>query len=106
MGNLYEFLCLYFALTPAPRIFTNLFKVPISILRRINIRVIIYLDNMLLVGATMEEISKSTDIVIFILQHLEFIMNLEKSVLSPTQETKLLGLKLNSLGMTVSLTQE
>ena len=61
---------------------------------------------MLLVGATMEEISKSTDIVIFILQHLEFIMNLEKSVLSPTQETKLLGLKLNSLEMTVSLTQE
>ena len=32
-GNLYEFLCLCFGLGPAPRIFTGLLKVPISVLR-------------------------------------------------------------------------
>ena len=46
-GSLYEFLCLCFNLDPAPSIFTKLLKVPISVLRRINIRVIIYLDDML-----------------------------------------------------------
>ena len=35
-GNLYEFLCLCFGLGPAPRIFTKLLKVPISVLRRHN----------------------------------------------------------------------
>ena len=42
--NLYEFLCLYFGLGPALRIFTKLLKVPMTILRRINIKILIYLD--------------------------------------------------------------
>ena len=45
-GNLYEFLCLAFGLAPSPRVFTKLMKVPISILRRINIRLVIYLEDM------------------------------------------------------------
>ena len=31
-GNLYEFLCLSFSLGPAPRIFTKLLKIPVSVL--------------------------------------------------------------------------
>ena len=34
-GKLYEFLCLAFGLGPAPRIFTKLMKVPISLLRKL-----------------------------------------------------------------------
>ena len=48
--NLYEFLCLCFGLGPAPRIFTKLLKVPISVLRRLMIRVIIYLDDLFILG--------------------------------------------------------
>ena len=48
-GQLHEFLCLCFGLGPAPRIFTKLLKIPIAILRRINMRIIVYLDNMLLI---------------------------------------------------------
>ena len=54
-GKLYEFLCLCFGLGPAPRIFTKLLKVPMAILRRLGIRIIIYLDDMLLIGKTIEE---------------------------------------------------
>ena len=36
-GNLYEFFCSCFGLGPATRIFTKLLKIPISVLRRINI---------------------------------------------------------------------
>ena len=49
-GNLYEFLCLCFGLGPAPRIFTKLLKVPISVLRRVMTRVAIYLDDLLILG--------------------------------------------------------
>ena len=49
-GNLYEFLCLCFGLGPAPRVFTKILKVPTSLLRRLNIRIFIYLDDMLLMS--------------------------------------------------------
>ena len=56
-GNLYEFLCFCFGLGPAPRIFTKLLKVPMTVLRRINIKIITYLDDMLLIGHSLEEYS-------------------------------------------------
>ena len=40
-GNLYEFLCLCFGLGPTLQIFTKLLKVPMTVIRRINIRIII-----------------------------------------------------------------
>ena len=92
-GNLNKFLCLCFSLGPAPRIFTKLFKIPIGILRRINIRIVIYLDDMLLMGYSIEEISLCRDTVIFLLQHLGFVINWKKSVLTPVQEIKFSGAK-------------
>ena len=47
-GKFDEFLCLCFCLGLAPRIFAKILKVPISLLRRLNIRIAIYLDDMLL----------------------------------------------------------
>ena len=49
-GNLYEFLCLCFGLGPAPRVFTKLLKIPMPVLRRINIRIVIYLDDRFKLG--------------------------------------------------------
>ena len=66
-GNLYEFLCLYFSLGPAPRIFTKLLKKTVSVLSRINIQIVIYLDDMLIMGQTVQEILMSRDTVIFLL---------------------------------------
>ena len=63
-GTLYEFLCLCFGLGPAPLIFTKILKVPISLLRRLQIRVIIYLDDMLLMSQTLEELLMSRDTII------------------------------------------
>lgn len=45
--NFYEFLCLCVSLVPAPLIFTKILKIPIALLRRINVRIIIFLDDML-----------------------------------------------------------
>ena len=61
---------------------TNFYKVdemPITILCCLNIRMIIYLDDMLLKGYSVE------GRVIFLVQHLDFIINCKKSVLTPEQ---------------------
>ena len=55
---------------------------------------------------TMEEILMSRDTVIFLLQHLGFDLNLEKSLLNTVWDIKLLGLTINSLMMCLFLPQE
>ena len=57
---------------------------------------------MFLLGRTIEEVLMAKDTVIFLLQHLVFITNLEKSVLIPTQNIEILGLTVDSIRMTVS----
>ena len=93
-GNLYEFLCLCFGLGPAPRIFTKLLKIPTSLLRRKNIRLIIYLDDILIMVRSLEEIIMSGDTVIFLLQHLGFIINLQKlepNIIGTKHKTRVFG---------------
>ena len=76
-GKLYEFLWLYFGLGPAPRIFTKLFKIPVSVLRRLNILIIIYLGYMLFTGHTIEEMLMARETGIFLLQQPGFALNVK-----------------------------
>ena len=104
-GNLYKFLFLCFGLGSASRIFTKLLKAPMTILRRANIKIIIYLDNMLLIDHSLEEIVMSRDTVIFLLQHLGFVINWKKSVLAPVQETEFSDQTINSVTLELSLSK-
>ena len=90
-------------LGPAARIFTKLLKVSMTILRKINIKIIIYLNDMLFIGHSLEETAMSRDTVIFLLQHLGFVINWKKSVLTPVQEIELLDLTINSVTLELSL---
>ena len=74
-----------------------------KILRSINIKIIIYLGNMLLIGRSLEEIVMSRDTVIVLLQHLRFVINWKKSVLTPVQKIEFLGLEINSVTLELSL---
>ena len=105
-GKLYEFLCLAFGLGPAPRIFTKLMKVPISLLRRLGIRLVIYLDDLLIVASSKEEMEQARDTVLFLFHHLGLTINLKKSVLTPSQRLEFLGIIVDSLTMTFSLSQK
>ena len=105
-GTLYEFLCLCFGLGPAPLIFTKLMKVPISLLRRLNSRLIIYLDNMLIMARSVQELIFHQDTVIYFKQNLGFVLNLKKSVLEPYQKIEFLGMVIDSMKMEISLPQE
>ena len=61
-------------------------------LRRLNILIIIYLDDMLLIGHIIEETLMARDTVIFLLQKLGFVLNLKKSLLTPTVDSLIMTL--------------
>ena len=66
---LYEFHYLYFWLSPAPPVFTKLLKVLVSLLRKLYVRNIIYLDDILLMASSLEDFLMTRDTLVFILQH-------------------------------------
>ena len=104
--KIYQFLCLCFGLGPAPRLFTKLMKVPMTLLRRLNIRLIIYLDDILIMGSSTEEVLMARDTVIYLLEALGFVINWAKSVLEPSQKMEFLGIMIDSMEMTMLLTEE
>ena len=75
-------------------------------LRRLNILITIYLDDMLLIGHTIKEILTARDTVIFHLQQLRFLLNLKKLVLTPTQRKEFLAVTVDSLTMALSLPEK
>ena len=104
--NLYKFLCPGFGLESAPRIFKKLLKAPISALRRLIIRVMINLDDLLILGNNISKILTAMDSVIILLRYLGFVINLKSCVLDPVQEIEFLGLIVNLKTMTLSLPEE
>ena len=54
-----------------PLVFTEL-KVPFSLLRKFSARIIIYLDDMLLMPSTLEDLLMAIDTLVFIFQPLGF----------------------------------
>ena len=58
-GRIFKFKVLCFGLGCAPRIFTKILKVPVSVLRRLGCRLIIYLDDLILMAQSLEEIRKA-----------------------------------------------
>ena len=64
--------------------------------------IIIYID-ILKIGRTRKDVESTRDTLIYLLQHLGFLLNLKKSVLQPCQEIEFLGLIVNSVNLTLSL---
>ncbi|EAL73843.1 hypothetical protein DDB_G0267212 [Dictyostelium discoideum AX4] len=89
-GSHYRWKTMPFGLSTAPRIFTMLLRPLLRMLRDINVSVIAYLDDLLIVGSTKEECISNLKKTIDLLVKLGFKLNLEKSVLEPTQSITLL----------------
>ena len=98
-GQTYQFQALPFGLSTAPRVFTKLLKPVVSSLRTQNIRLIVYLDDILLVGPTLPILTGQTTLVLELLQNLGFIINFQKSILAPSAKMEFLGLVVDSHAM-------
>ena len=106
MGRSYEFRAMCFGLGPAPRIFTKLGKVPIAILRLWGIRLIIYLDDIIVFAKSKAELCEARDLTISLLTRLGFTINSAKSILTPVQKLVYLGIAIDSVNMTFELPPE
>ena len=105
-GNLHQFLCLYFGLSSGPTVFTKFMKIRISVMRELNVRLIIFLDDILLMTSTKKELIQARNTLIFLLQTLGFLINKNKSVFNSCQFLQFLGVEINSKEINVSLPQE
>lgn len=84
--DFFQFSCLPFGLSSAPYVFTKIVKPMISDLRRRGFLLVVYLDDFLLLGKSYEDCRSNVSHTRTALQNLGFIINGEKSQLSPTQK--------------------
>ena len=105
-GQLYQFTCLGQGLSSAPRLFTKIMKVPIAVLREGGVIIIVYIDDILIIGESFEKCKADTIWAVELLQSLGYVVNFPKSVLTPTQILEHLGLIINSVDMTAKITKE
>ena len=100
----YRFTCLPQGLTSAPRIFTRLLKPVLSHLRKLGITVSCYLDDCIFIADSADALRDNVLYALHLFDSLGLTVNLTKSSLTPTQEVEFLGVILNSVAMTTTLT--
>ena len=71
----YEFTCLPFGYSLAPRVFTKILKPVVSHLRLNGLKIVIYLDDILLVANSVEECQTHRDLLRNLLESLGFVVN-------------------------------
>ena len=104
--NLYQFTCYPNGLGPCPRKYTKLMKVPLSHLRDLGTFIVGYIDDFFLKGQNAQKCYDSMVAAISLLQSLGFTIHPDKSQLEPSQLILFLGFLINSVDMTVRLTDE
>ena len=104
-SSLYKFLHLCFGLGPAHLILKKQLKVPIALLYRPNIGLIIYLDEIIIMARTLQELIFHRDTVIYPLQNLGFALDLKKPVLEPSQAIKCIVVIIDSVKMLCQVCQ-
>ena len=104
--QLYQFNSLPFGLSSAPFIFTKIIKPIINFLRNNGIRLVVYLDDFLIIGSSVEECKRHTHYTTSLLHFLGFIINWKKSDVEPKQNCKFLGMIIDSHNMVIELPRE
>ena len=102
----YEFTCLPFGYSLAPRVFTKVLKPVISYLRANGYRIVRFLDDILLIVSSVEECLSQLSSVTDLLQSLGFVINANKSQLIPVTRISYLGFIIDTISMTLLLPDE
>ena len=102
-GQMWQFRVLPFGLNSASWTFTKLTKPIVSTLRRLGIRVIIYLDDMLVLADSVQEARVHLRAAVEILVALGFVRNTKKSVFQPAQRLEFLGFVIDTQDMLIPL---
>ena len=100
LGNkTYEFTAMPFGLNLAPWLFTKVMKPLVAALRSQGVRLIIYLDDILIIASSVEVLNSHKKRAIDLLESLGFIINYKKSNITPSQQIVFLGMLVDSMLM-------
>ena len=100
--KVYQFTCLPFGLATSPREFTKLLRPVVSLLRQQGVKLHVYLDNWLIRADTPEQAQQHAQTTIKVLQFFGWIINFEKSDLTPSQDFQFIGMQFNTRRFTVA----
>ena len=100
--KVYQFTCLPFGLATSPREFTKLLRPVVSLLRQQGVKLHVYLDDWLIRADTPEEAQLHSQTIFKVLQFLGWIINFEKSDLTPSQDFQFIGMQFNTRRFTVA----
>ena len=81
-------------------------KPVVAFLRERGIRLIIHLDDLLIISSSLQSLTAQINLIQELFQALGLVINKNKSHMVPTQEMVFLGFHLSSIAMTISLPQE
>ena len=104
-NKLFKFLVLPMGFRDSPRLFCKILKPVLTLLRKGNIIICLYIDDFYLQAQSFQECLDNVNKVVELLVKLGFEIS-EKSMLRPAQSIKHLGFILDSVNMTVSLSDE
>ena len=103
LNRLFQFTCLPFGLSCAPWVFTKTLKPALTLLRELGVRLVAYIDDILVLAETEEMARDHTSGLTYLLENLGFIIHPEKSITTPTQEIEFLGMVVDSRSMELRL---
>merc|ERR1711895_291884 len=102
----YQYTVLPFGMRLSPRTFVKCTQAALVPLRQQGIRISTYIDDWLLYGDTPQQVVLHTKIVLDHLASLGFTVNMEKSMLVPSQQITFIGVVLDSVTLTARLSPE
>ncbi|KAL7297135.1 hypothetical protein TKK_0009554 [Trichogramma kaykai] len=101
-NRLCEFSCLVFGLNVAPYVFTKLLRPVVAYLRFLGIRLVICIDDILIIAESVEVCSAHYSVTANLLRSLGFLLN-NKGIKIPTKRCVYLGFMFDSVDMKMEL---
>lgn len=104
-GTYYQFTRLPFGLSTAPRVCTLLLSVIQFVLEQKQLTLVRYLDDFLFISSSFQSASQHLATAIQVFQEFGLVVN-QKKTEGPAQEIQFLGIILNSIDCTLSISQQ
>lgn len=102
-GKLYQYRALPFGLSPAPYVYSKIMRPVAAFLRRMGMRLVVYLDDWLFLNGTSVGLVRDITFALAVFRSLGVLVNHQKSVLTPQQRIEFLGLVLDTRTWSLSI---
>lgn len=91
-----------FGLSPAPCLFTKILKPAVGVLRQSGMRLVIYLDDIIILNESRDGALQDLDTTNLLFSSLDFVINWEKSVREPSRSMEFLGMIIDSVTLSLA----